>query len=122
MEPKKNLKRHNITTITNTTTSERYGNTSDVDPSVTNILNGVITEYTLLFGTKHDITFDYWVADLVGTIACFGDYYVDFETIRLDLERGVGYDIFFEWYDQSLSSGLIGEPIINYYTYLNNFT
>ena len=79
-----------------------------------------INEYTKLFCEKHDLYFDYWVADLVGGICCFSnDYFAGFDDIRLDLENEVPKDVFFEWYDLTLDLGLKGKPTISYYLYLN---
>ena len=81
-------------------------------------LDIAIMDYVYYFARKHDLMFDYWVADKVGEVACFGDYFVNFSDIRLDLEEDVPENIFFEWYDFTMDLGLKDKPIINYSSYL----
>lgn len=81
-----------------------------------------ISKYVKLFEKKHDIDFEFWVADLTGTIGCFSnEWYIDFETIRLDLEQNVDKGLFFDWYDLSFESHIKDEPVINYYTFLKQY-
>ena len=90
-----------------------------VSISLYNELENSIKKYIELFEKKHELSFDFWVADLTGTIACFSmDYYVNFEDVRLDLEKDVPKDLFFDWYDLAMDLGLEDKPIINYYTFL----
>ena len=96
-----------------------FNSVGDVDIETFNNLNDSIGDYVRLFETKHEIMLDYWVADLVGTIGVFGDYFIDFETIRIDLERSVEHGLFFEWYDLTLDLSLREEPTMNYYSYIN---
>lgn len=84
-------------------------------------LNNSIGEYVKLFEKKHGLSFDFWAADMVGTVACFSDYYIDFEDIRLDLEKDAPKGLFLEWYDITLDAHLSKERIINYYSYLKGF-
>ena len=84
-------------------------------------LNDSIEEYVKIFEKKHEIKFDFWIAEATGTVACFGDYFVSFEDIRLDLEKNVDNNVFFEWYDLSLELGLKDEPIVNYQSYLRGY-
>ena len=92
-----------------------------VSISLYNTLEMSIKNYIELFEKKHELSFDFWVADLSGTIACFSmDYYVNFEDIRLDLEKDVPNDLFFEWYDLAMDLGLEDKPIINYYSFLKS--
>lgn len=94
-------------------------NIGGVSISLYNELEMSIKNYIELFEKKHELSFDFWVADLSGTIACFSmDYYVSFEDVRLDLEKDVPKDLFFEWYNLAIDLGLEGEPIINYYSFL----
>ena len=82
-------------------------------------LNNSIKKYVELFEKKHEIELEFWVADLVGTIGCFSnEYYVDFETIRLDLEKDVPKNVFFNWHDLTLELGMNDEAVVNYYSYL----
>ena len=90
-----------------------------VSISLFQTLNKSIQDYVNIFCKKHDLYFEFWVADLAGTIGCFSnEYYVDFETIRLDLEKDADKNVFFDWYEITLELGMKDEPIINYYSYL----
>ena len=94
-------------------------NIGGVSISLYNALENSIKKYIELFEKKHELSFDFWIADLSGTVACFSmDYYVNFEDIRLDLEKDVPKDLFFDWYDLAMDLGLEDKPIINYYTFL----
>lgn len=100
-------------------TEEQNNFIGDVSISLFDNLNNSIKKYVELFEKKHEIELDFWVANFVGTIGCFSnEYYIDFETIRLDLEKDVPKDVFFNWYDLTLDLGMRNEPIINYYSYL----
>lgn len=81
-------------------------------------LNEAISNYVTKFCEKHELEFDYWVADLTGTIGVFGDYFFNFEDIRLDLEKDIPENKIFEWYDLSLELGMQNKPVINYYNWL----
>lgn len=82
-----------------------------------------IDAYVELFGNKHDLDFDYWVADRFGTVACFSnEYFVDFQDIRLDLEHSIPSGLFFDWYNISMEQAHKNEPLTNYYTYLKTNT
>lgn len=82
-------------------------------------LESAIQLYVDKFCKKHGLDFDFWVADLTGSVGCFSnDYYVGFETIRLDLETKQPKGKFFEWYDFSLGKSMEGKGTINYYSYL----
>ena len=87
-----------------------------------NRLNGLIAEYVSLFENKHNLQFDFWVSTEPGTIGCFGDYYIDFSTIRYDLEAELPENLFIEWYDITLASHTREEPYINYKSYVKSIT
>lgn len=84
-----------------------------------NNLEKSIQEYIDLFCKKQDIEFDYWVANLSGTIGVFGDYFLSFEDIRLDLETDQPVNAIFEWYEENLnlSTKEFGYNI-NYYSWI----
>lgn len=85
-------------------------------------LNSAIQEYVNIFEKKHEIIFDFWVSDDVGTIACFSNtYYISFDDIRYDLERGVDSQLFFEWYDLALELHSNKEQNINYSSYVMGY-
>jgi len=78
-----------------------------------------IQDYIDLFCAKHDIEFDYWVADLTGTVGVFGDYYFGFEDIRLDLEKEQPEGEIFKWYEENLNLSMKDiDYNINYYSWI----
>lgn len=82
-------------------------------------IDKLINDYVSKFGTKHDMFFEFWVADEVGSIACFaGGYFVDFLTIKHDLESNVEKGLFLKWYDLTLDLAMEQKPLINYQTFL----
>ena len=84
-----------------------------------NTLNQTIQKYVDLFCIKHGLEFDFWVADLTGTVASFSSsYFFNFEDIRLDLEKGVDKSLIMEWYDEMLETAKSEEYTLNYYTFL----
>lgn len=81
-------------------------------------LENNITKYVELFCKKHDLYFDYWVADLTGTIVCLSnEYYIDFNDIRHDLEQDIKKKIFKEWYYKSMEEHLKNNNFINFTNY-----
>ena len=92
----------------------------DID-SKKKVLDTVIQEYVNVFCKKHDIQFDYWVADLSGTICQMGDFFINFEDIRLDLETDQPKNQIFEWYEVTLDLALKNKPTCNYYSWINGF-
>jgi len=79
----------------------------------------IVKDYIKLFSKKHEIELDFWVADQIGTVASFGDYFFDFETIRLDLDYDVPPEHLFRWYEHSLEEHVKSGCTMNYYTYLS---
>lgn len=79
-----------------------------------------VNAYRKSFEKKHNLTFEYWVNDEVGTIAGFnnGMYYIDFRDMKLDIDNDVEKNKFFEWYDYTLEEHYRKQPIINYKTFL----
>ncbi len=71
-----------------------------------------VAEYVKAFCRKHDLLFDGWVADQVGTVGVFGDYFFDLETIRIDLDTKQPKKQLFDWYDN-----LMNLNSDNYYNY-----
>lgn len=47
----------------------------------------VCDDYIAVFANKNDYEFDGWVGDIVGGMACFGDYCFSFDDIRLDVDK-----------------------------------
>ena len=79
----------------------------------------IVSKYVEAFCEKHEMEFDFWVADLKGTIASFScEWFVNFEDIRLDIDNKVDKDVFCKWYYIALDLAIENKPVINYYNYL----
>ncbi len=74
-----------------------------------------VAEYVNVFCRKHDLQFNYWVGDNVGTIAECSDYYFNFNDIRLDIDTKQPKGKIFDWYDSSLKEN--EDKNVNYYVY-----
>ncbi len=70
--------------------------------------------YIKAFEEKHELQFEFWVADDIGTIANFNDYYIDYEVIRHDIDNNIKKGKFLEWYDLVVGK----EFTINYTSFL----
>lgn len=77
----------------------------------------IVKKYILAFEKKHNIIFDNWVGNNIGEIAFFGDYFINFDDIRFDIDNDIKKEKFFEWYDLTLDSATEGKPLINYKNY-----
>lgn len=75
--------------------------------------------YIYKFRIKHELDFDYWVADRVGEIAFFGDYCFSFNDIRFDIDNKIEETYILDWYDESLSQVLDGQKNINFENWTN---
>lgn len=51
------------------------------------------------FAVKHEYSFDGWVADRIGEVAVMGDYYVDFEDIRYDIDNNIDSKEYDKYYN-----------------------
>ena len=56
-----------------------------------------------------------WVGDEIGGILCVSDYYIGFNDIKLDIDKDVSKDVFFEYYYWYTVDN---EKNINYRSYL----
>ena len=77
----------------------------------------ICNEYLDLFCEKHDVYYDYWVADQVGGIIEISDAFFNFDDIRLDIDLDAPKEeknSIWDWYWSNIDS----EQIINYYSYL----
>lgn len=61
-----------------------------------------VHEYCQAFCTKHDYHYDPdgWVE--IGTVVLIGDYYIDFNDIRYDIDNDVPEEVFIKYYDYTL--------------------
>lgn len=57
-----------------------------------------VMAYVNAFAEKHEFDFDGWVGDYVGEIACFGDFFVNFDDIRIDIDTNQHVSMFSKWY------------------------
>ena len=67
-----------------------------------NNYNKAINAYIKIFEEVHDILFEGWVGNDIGTVALFADYYIDFSDIKYSIDNNVRFDILIEWYDFTL--------------------
>ena len=72
------------------------------------------TEIVELFCEKHNTSLEFWVADIIGSICCIGDHYLNMEDIILDLKFDAPKNAIWDWYWQTIDA----EEKYNYYTYL----
>lgn len=80
----------------------------------------ICNEYLRLFCEKHDYQNDGWVADEHGGIAMCSDLYVDFDTIRTDIDMNVDKDEFIKYYDYTLDVCEFGLNVPNFRSWLND--
>lgn len=59
----------------------------------------ICNTYAHKFAVKHEYSFDGWVADRVGEVAVMGDYYVDFEDIRYDIDNNIDSKEYDKYYN-----------------------
>lgn len=70
--------------------------------------------YIKAFCEKHEIDFDFWVSDIPGTVAFFGDYSFSFTDIVWDINSNQPKENIFEWFEFYLENV---QGAINYYSY-----
>jgi hypothetical protein len=68
------------------------------------------TDYILAFERKQGLCFEFWIADRVGEMACFGDWCIMLTDIIHDIETKQPKGRIIEWHDKMLP--------INYQTYI----
>lgn len=78
--------------------------------------------YLQLFCEKHEFDFedakDCWVSGDVGGITECGDYFVDMQTIKDDIELDAEEDAFFKWYDYCLRADELGLNVPNFKSFI----
>ena len=75
----------------------------------------VVSEYVQKFCNKHGVRFEFWVADEIGGIACFGDIlYFNFSDIVYDIKSKQPKHQIIYWIYESIANP---EKSINYYSY-----
>lgn len=67
------------------------------------------------FCNKYDLSYckDAWVAGDYGTIACVGDYFIDFQNILYMMHNDIPWKTFEEWYDYIIELGELGMDLNN---------
>ena len=53
----------------------------------------------------------FWVADIRGTVACVGDYFIGYDDLRTFVDNGVSFETFDEWYNYCTDVGMIDDSI-----------
>lgn len=71
-------------------------------------------KYIQAFEKKQGMHFEFWVADRVGEIACFGDIFISLSDIRYDIDTDQPKGKILKWYDYRLEDN---DSSINYYNY-----
>jgi hypothetical protein len=76
--------------------------------------------YLRAFCKKHGFDYepDAWVAGEAGTVACVADYYVDMQTIIVDIDGNAPESEFAEWYDYCVRAGSLGCATPNFKSWL----
>lgn len=82
--------------------------------------NLIVDKYTATFCKKHELRFDGWIGNGIGTIGCFGDYFISFDNIRYDIDNDIPEPVFFEYYDYDLRIPEGGRRV-NYQSYVKGY-
>jgi len=79
----------------------------------------ITNEYLDLFIKKHDFNIEdgYWVGKQVGGVIMIGDYYFNFDDIRLDIDLNVEEKTIFDWYEFSAEK----ESNVNYSLWIKGY-
>lgn len=79
-----------------------------------NACNAYLKAFCEMYGFYYDP--DFWVK--VGTIIEVGDYYVNMDTIRTAVDKGVPREEFVKWYDYCMDCGSLDIPSPNFDSWL----
>jgi len=64
-----------------------------------------VKEYLSQFIIKHDFPeLEFWVGDEIGGIAQIGDYYFNFQDIKLDIDDNIPEPTILDWYEYSVEN------------------
>jgi hypothetical protein len=78
--------------------------------------------YLHLFCEKHGFNAEYpdtcWIANNIGGVAFIGDYLVDMETMRYDIDNDIPEDQWIKWYGYSFECTALGLTSPNYKSWL----
>lgn len=75
-------------------------------------------EYVQLFADKQGIEFDYWIGDIVGGLASFGEeYYFQMDVIVYDITNECEPGLILKWQNDTMEYNDTNIPPINYRAY-----
>lgn len=75
----------------------------------------IVNDYITIFCKKQEVNLEYWIADIVGGIADFGDVIViNFSDIIYDINTNQPKGLIIDWIYDSLDNA---DRVINYYSY-----
>ncbi len=81
--------------------------------------NAIVQEYIDKFCKKQDVRFEFWVAELVGEIACFGDVlYFNFSDIVFDINTKQPKGKIIDWVYYNLE---LEDKSLNYSSYCKGY-
>lgn len=72
-------------------------------------------EYAERFAEKQGLEFDYWVSDIVGGVAAFGDYFFTIDNIVFDINSRQPVGLILQWQGDTLANQ--DKQPVNYYSY-----
>lgn len=70
--------------------------------SLKNEFDEICQKYIDEFCKKQDLQFNYWIGDMVGTIAEISDCCFDFEDIRYDVDTAQESGLIYKWFWDNL--------------------
>lgn len=75
----------------------------------------IVMEYIQKFCKKQELTFEHWVGDEIGGIACFGDvFFYNFNDIVWDINSNQSKGLIVKWMYDSCDNP---DKSINYFSY-----
>jgi hypothetical protein len=76
------------------------------------------TEYINRFCEKQGLVFEYWVGDIIGGVASFGDtYFFNFQDIVWDINSNQPKGLILNWLEDLLDEQKTTIGIVNYFSY-----
>ena len=65
----------------------------------------VAVRYVERFERKYSLKLEFWVADDVGGVACFGDWFFSFDDIRYDIDHRLNENVIMDWHQANVDQG-----------------
>ena len=77
--------------------------------------------YLQQFCNKHCYQYerDCWVGNDVGGVASIGDYFVDMQTLRTDIDEDAPEEEFIKWYDYCVAANEFGLTMPNFHSWIH---